>query len=102
MRFLPSRVFALYSAPRRTSVNIIDKTEATALARATDLERFRLRSFVATLPPEELETRERPIDLAAVAEALDGNARAVHFRAAGPERQELIGNVTGSRRRIAH
>ena len=33
--------------------------------------------------------------------ALDGNPRAVHFKAAGPEKAELVGNVMGSRKRLA-
>ena len=36
-----------------------------------------------------------------VAAALDGNPRAVLFKAAGPERAELVGNVMGSRKRLA-
>jgi UbiD family decarboxylase len=36
-----------------------------------------------------------------VAGVLDGNPRAVLFTAAGPEKAELVGNVMGSRRRIA-
>jgi UbiD family decarboxylase len=80
-------------------VNIIDKTESKA---AIDFERYRLRRFLGELPREEIETSAEPIDLAAVAQALDGNPRAVHFHAVGPERQELAGNVTGSRSRIAH
>jgi 2,5-furandicarboxylate decarboxylase 1 len=79
-------------------VNIIDKTQSKA---AIDVEHYRLRRFLAELPPEEIETRAEPTDLAAVAQALDGNPRAVHFHAVGPERQELAGNVTGSRSRIA-
>src|SRR5256885_13412989 len=81
------------------SVNIIDKTESKAVI---DFERYRLRRFLAELPPEEIDTSAEPIDLAAVAQALDGNPRAVHFRAVGPERHELAGNVTGSRSRIPH
>jgi len=80
------------------SVNIIDKTESKA---AIDFERYRLRRFLAELPPEEMDTSAEPIDLAAVAQALDGNPRAVHFHAVGPERHQLAGNVTGSRSRIA-
>jgi UbiD family decarboxylase len=79
-------------------VNIIDKTESKT---AIDFERYRLRRFLAELPPGEIESRAEPIDLAAVAQALDGNPRAVHFGAVGPERHELAGNVTGSRSRIA-
>ena len=49
----------------------------------------------------ELQTRDEPIDLADIAAVLEGNPKAVWFRAAGPERQELVGSVTGSRARIA-
>src|SRR6266567_2990063 len=84
-----------------TSVNIIESTEARMPTRAADLERYRLRRFVAELPSDEIEIRREPIDLACVAEALEGNPRAVMFAAVGPERQELVGSVTGSRARIA-
>src|SRR5205807_7118168 len=60
-----------------------------------------LRRFVEGLGTDELEIRAEPIDLADVATALEGNARAVLFRAAGPERQDLVGNVNGSRARLA-
>jgi len=60
-----------------------------------------LRSFIANLPQDELDARNDPIELADIAQALDGNARAVLFKAAGPERHELVGNVTASRARIA-
>ena len=42
-----------------------------------------------------------PIDLVDVGAVLDGNPRAVHFKTAGPEKAELVGNVMGSRRRLA-
>ena len=87
-------------------MNIIDKidasTPATNPAKLANSDRFRLRRFVESLAEcGELETREEPVDLADVAEALEGNPRAVLFRAVGPERQELVGSVTGSRARIA-
>jgi UbiD family decarboxylase len=67
-----------------------------------DTERFRLRSFVERLVQMgECEVREQPTDLVDVAAALDGNPRATLFRAVGPERAELVGNVMGSRRRLA-
>jgi 2,5-furandicarboxylate decarboxylase 1 len=67
-----------------------------------DTERFRLRRFVERLVQMgECEVREQPTDLVDVAAALDGNQRSVLFRAVGPERAELVGNVTGSRRRLA-
>jgi 2,5-furandicarboxylate decarboxylase 1 len=67
-----------------------------------DTERFRLRNFVEKLiDTGECEVREKPIDLVDVAAALDGNPRAVLFKAAGPEKAELVGNVMGSRKRLA-
>src|SRR5262249_30401344 len=62
---------------------------------------FRLRRFVEELGPEELETRDAPIDLADVAVALEGNPRAVLFASAGPEGAALVGNVNASRARLA-
>ncbi len=80
-------------------MNVIEKPHA--VARANDLDRFRLRRFIEELGPDEIEQQDAPVDLADIAKILDGNPRAVHFAAAGPERQELIGNVVSSRSRIA-
>jgi 2,5-furandicarboxylate decarboxylase 1 len=69
---------------------------------AIDTERFRLRNFVDKLVDlGECEVRKEPIDLVDVAANLDGNPRAVLFKAAGPEKAELVGNVMGSRKRLA-
>jgi len=83
-------------------MNVIEKPNAAASSAANDLDRFRLRRFIDDLAgTDELERREAPVDLADIAKILDGNPRAVHFLAAGPERQELVGNVVSSRSRIA-
>ncbi|HKD30181.1 MAG TPA: UbiD family decarboxylase [Xanthobacteraceae bacterium] len=83
-------------------MNVIEKPTQGARIATGDLDRFRLRRFVESLAGTgELERREAPVDLADVAKVLDGNLRAVHFLAAGPERQELVGNVVSSRSRIA-
>ncbi len=69
---------------------------------AVDFERFRLRRLVERLSEAgEVDVREEPADLVDLATALDGNLRAVWFRQAGPERAQVVGNVMGSRRRIA-
>jgi UbiD family decarboxylase len=69
---------------------------------AIDTERFRLRNFVDELIGlGECDVREQPIDLVDVASVLDGNPRAVLFKAVGPEKAELVGNVMGSRKRLA-
>jgi 2,5-furandicarboxylate decarboxylase 1 len=83
-------------------MNVIEKPNAAARVATSDFDRFRLRRFIADLADtDELERREAPVDLADIAKILDGNPRAVHFLAAGPERQELVGNVVSSRSRIA-
>jgi 2,5-furandicarboxylate decarboxylase 1 len=67
-----------------------------------DLDEFRLRRFVDRMIEEgEIEVVEEPIDLADIAARMDGNEKAVLFRQAGPEKAELIGSMTGGRRRMA-
>jgi len=67
-----------------------------------DLERFRLRRFVEELRQSgELEVRDGAADLADVAPALESNAKAVLFERLGKEGAQLVGNVMGSRARLA-
>lgn len=66
-----------------------------------DCERFRLRRFLESLAPDELEQRDAPTDLADIAAALEGNPKAVWFTRAGPEGAQLAGNVAASRSRLA-
>ncbi|MFL6796051.1 MAG: UbiD family decarboxylase [Xanthobacteraceae bacterium] len=67
-----------------------------------DIEKFRLRHFVEKLVQQgECQVHDDPIDLIDVASMLDCNRNAVWFRAVGPERAELVGNVMGTRRRLA-
>jgi UbiD family decarboxylase len=67
-----------------------------------DTETFRLRRFVeALVAAGECEVHDEPVDLIDLAAALDCNPKAVWFRAAGPERAEIAGNIMGSRRRLA-
>ena len=57
-----------------------------------DLERFRLRRFLESLPPQELDRREEPIELGDVAAAHEGNSKAVWFvRAGGAEAAHELG-----------
>jgi 2,5-furandicarboxylate decarboxylase 1 len=67
-----------------------------------DTEKFRLRRFVEKLVQEgQCVVHDEPIDLIDVAGVLDCNPHAVWFRAVGPEKTELVGNVMGARRRLA-
>ena len=68
-------------------------------ARLMDLERFRLRRFLESLPADELQRVGSQIELGDVAAALEGNAKAVWFSRAGGA--ELAANVVGSRSRLA-
>jgi 2,5-furandicarboxylate decarboxylase 1 len=74
----------------------------TMLASDLDLDRFRLRRFLAELGPDELQIEDRPRSIAEVASILDGNPKAVWFKNLGPEGAELVGSVAASRSRIAH
>ena len=68
----------------------------------TDTEKFRLRHFVEKLEQQgDCDVHDDPIDLIDVAAVLDCNPHAVWFRAVGPEKTELVGNVMGTRRRLA-
>lgn len=67
-----------------------------------DFDRFRLRGFMERLVEAgECEVHQDPIDLLDVAAVLEGNHKAVWFKAVGPEGGELVGNVMGSRSRLA-
>src|SRR5215475_14513722 len=69
---------------------------------AADTERFRLRRFIERLVQlGECELHDKPIDLIDVAAVLEGNPKATWFKSVGPEKAELIGNVMGSRKRLA-
>src|SRR3989440_2630958 len=64
-----------------------------------DLHAFRLRRFLESLPPAELQRVEEPVELGDVAAVHDGNAKAVWFARAGGA--ELAANVTASRSPLA-
>jgi 2,5-furandicarboxylate decarboxylase 1 len=69
---------------------------------AVDTEQFRLRRFVERLAAAgDVETHDEPVALADMAAILDGHPKAVLFRKAGPEQVEVVGNVMGSRDRLA-
>src|SRR5262249_9331943 len=82
---------------RERPMNVVEKTQKPAV----DFDRFRLRGFLAGLGADELETHAAPIALADLGSVLENNPRAVLFRPAGPDAQELAGNVTASRGRLA-
>ena len=70
-----------------------------------DLEAFRLRRFLDLLRDKgELETVSEQIDLVDLGSRLDGNPKAVLFQNPGQARKSelpVVGNVLGSRRRLA-
>jgi UbiD family decarboxylase len=69
---------------------------------APDTESFRLRRFVDALCAcGDSDVVQDNIDLIDVASRLDGNPKAVWLRSVGAEKAELVGNVMGSRDRLA-
>ena len=77
------------------------KPERKPEANAVDFDRFRLRRFIESLGADELDTRTTRSISPALPSVMEGNRKAVLFRAAGPEKAELVGNVMGGRSRIA-
>ena len=84
-------------ATRRHSTN----DEGAPMIAATPSDFGFVHSSIGWSRCGECEVHDKPIDLVDVAGVLDGNPRAVMFTAAGPEKAELVGNVMGSRRRLA-
>ena len=67
-----------------------------------DLDRFRLRAFVDKLRAAgELVEHAGPLDLVELPALLEQNPKAVLMRGVGAERHDLVGNVAGSRARLA-
>ena len=67
-----------------------------------DLERFRLRRFVEELRQSgELDVQSGPTELGDIAARLEGSAKAALFERVGKEGAQLVGNVMGSRSRLA-
>ena len=54
-------------------MNVIDKPGTHLKSQAADFDRFRLRRFIEGLGKDELDTRSEPVDLAGIAEVLEGN-----------------------------
>ncbi|MGB0629353.1 MAG: UbiD family decarboxylase [Alphaproteobacteria bacterium] len=67
-----------------------------------DTEKFRFRSLVEAMAADgEIEVIDDPAPLSTIADRLEGNPKGTWFRKAGPEGQELAGNIMGSRKRLA-
>ena len=69
---------------------------------ATDLNKFRLRSFVERLSAlGEVATHDAPIALGALATAVEAVTKATIFRHVGPEGFEMVAGIASSRSRLA-
>ena len=55
-------------------MNVVEKAGANLRPNTVDFERFRLRRFIESLGAEELDTCDAAIDLAGLAEVMEGNA----------------------------
>ncbi len=66
-----------------------------------DFEKFRLRRFVDRLIElDEVEIRDERVPLTGLSPIIEGTPKAVLFKQAGPERQEIIAKAAGGRKRI--
>ena len=69
---------------------------------AFDTDKFRLRRFVERLIAlGEVDVHDEPVALADLSAIIEGTTKASLFRNAGPQRLEIVGAVSGSRRRFA-
>ena len=67
-----------------------------------DLDRFRLRRFIESLTAsDEVDIHDEHCEFADLASIMQANPKAVWFRNVGADKQELVGNVVGSRSRLA-
>jgi 3-polyprenyl-4-hydroxybenzoate decarboxylase len=81
------------SAPHIDPVRRVDRV---------DTQRFRLRRFLDTLAREgELIFHDDRVELIEVAHHLENTVQAVAFRNIGAKRDQLVGNVMASRKRLA-
>src|SRR5262249_39870064 len=72
------------------------------VARAVDLEKYRLRRFVERLiDMGEVDVHDDPVPLTALSEMIEASERVQLFRKAGPERAEIVAKTAGSRKRLA-
>ncbi len=67
-----------------------------------DFDKYRLRNFVDRLIElGEVEVHDRPVPLTGLSPIIEGTAKAVLFKKAGPEQVELVAKTAGNRKRIA-
>jgi UbiD family decarboxylase len=71
-------------------------------APGVDLEKFRLRHFVAKLHEiGEVEVHDEPVALGDLSAVIEATPKAAHFKRAGAEQFEMVAAVSGSRKRLA-
>lgn len=67
-----------------------------------DFEKHRLRRFVERLAEmDEVQVCDEPVPLVALSAIIEASEKATLFRNAGPQGQEIVAGVMGSRRRLA-
>jgi UbiD family decarboxylase len=74
------------------------RTQATS---NIDLEKYRLRRFVARLiDMGEVEIHDEPVPLTSLGAIIERTEKAVLFRRAGPEESEIVAKTAASRKRL--
>src|SRR5690242_19986844 len=76
--------------------------KVTVEGREMDLDKFRLRNFVARLAEiGELEVHEEPVALADLSHVIESSSKAQLFKNVGAEHYEVVAATAGSRKRLA-
>jgi 2,5-furandicarboxylate decarboxylase 1 len=76
--------------------------KVTVDGREIDLDKFRLRNFVAKLAEiGELEVHEEPVALADLSYVIESSSKAKLFKKAGAEGYEVVAATAGSRKRLS-
>src|SRR3954469_19295075 len=79
------------------AMNAVSETHASK----TDLEKYRLRTFVDRLTDMgEVEIHDEPVPLTGLGAIIERTEKAVLFKKAGPEQAEMVAKTAASRKRL--
>src|ERR1700730_7719492 len=81
--------------------SVMERSPITT-TRNVDLDKFRLRSFIAKLIAiGEMEVHEDAVSLPHLSAVMESSSKAKYFKRVGAEQYEMVSAVSGSRARLA-
>src|SRR5579864_9290336 len=88
--------------PRHAPAGSETMDQVVSKSRTWNPDKFRLRKLVDRLVDMgEVEIHEEPVALAEMSPMIEATSKALLFKKAGPEQQEVVGAVSASPRRLA-